>query len=143
MKRILFPLAIVAMLSIAAVFGQPLIREYGLDGTDQVSPSNPLPTQLPALPLSQGTSTNVTVTTSAQTVSLNGYSQQVTINNTSASNTVYFQPFGGAASTANFPIAPNQYITWSCATVGQPRGGINQFSLYASGSGTVVGVLAH
>lgn len=118
MKRLL--LAYLLALSVTAAVGQPIVRSVGF-GAD----------------LAKGTSTNVTVTTASQTVTLTGPSTNITINNTDASNTVYFQPFGGTASAANFPIAPGQAFSWST----QPP--LTTFKLYASGAGTVVGVLAH
>ena len=102
-----------------------------------VNDLNPLPATNPSVSLAAGTSKNVTVTTTSQSVSLTAPSMNITLNNTSASNTLYFNPFGGAASASNFPIMPGQAFVWGS------RLPLSQFTLYASGSGTVVGILAH
>ena len=102
-----------------------------------VNDSNPFPTTSPSTSLNLGTSKNVTVTTASQLVNLASPSMNVTINNTSTTNTLYFQPFGGAASASNFVIAPGQAFSWGS------RQALSSFALYASAGGTVVGVLAH
>ncbi len=102
-----------------------------------VNDTNPFPVTYPSTALSLGTSTNVTVTTASQVVNLASPSFNVTINNTHATNLLYFQPFGGSASSSNFVIAPGQAFTWGSR---QP---LSSFTLYASGAATVVGVLAH
>ena len=135
MKSISIAIAITFLLA-AQAQAQPLTRVYGVDGTNGSSATNPFPAISPSVSLSNGTSRSITVTTAAQTITFPTTCTQITINNTDSTNILYFQPFGGAASTANFPIGPGQAFTWSAAP------GLTQISLYASGSSTI-GVLAH
>lgn len=118
MKKLLVLLASCVLIGIAAN-AQPIVRSVDL-GAD----------------LSKGRSSALTVTTLAQTVSFTSPCTNITINNTSTTETCYFQPFGGAASASNFPIGPGQAFSWTTTP------GLTSVSLYATGSSTI-GVLAH
>ncbi len=115
------------------------ITEQTPDGlhNQSVNDSNPLAVTSPSVHLSLGTSTNVTVTTASLPVNLTSASMNVTINNTHATNSLYFNPFGGACDNTKFIIAAGQAFTWGS------RQALSTFTLYASGAGTVVGILAH
>ncbi len=132
---LIFALALTLTL-LAGASAQPLVRVYGVDGTNQSSATNPFPATAPGVALSYGKAAAVTVTTASQYVTFLAPCTQITINNTSTTETCYLQPFGGTASASNFPIGPGQAFTWTTAP------GLTQVALYASGSSTI-GVLAH
>jgi len=122
MRNLLIAVVLGVLMSATLAFAQPVMRVQDL-----------------AQPLAQGVSTQATIGASPSTVTLSSTQlyTQVTIINTSSTDTVYIQPFGGTATTNNFPLPPGYYFTWTTTP------GFNNFSAVASGSSAVIGILAH